>query len=50
MPGDADASSLPSGILEYRFKNDSDETQESVFYFGTRNFMGNGSIGAMDGG
>jgi hypothetical protein len=49
-PPDADASSLPAGALEYRFRNRSDRAQRAIFSFNTRNFMGKGSIGAIDGG
>jgi uncharacterized protein (DUF608 family) len=49
-PPDADASSLPAGALEYRFRNTSDQAQRAVFSFHTRNFMGEGSIGAVEGG
>jgi len=49
-PPDADASSLPAGALEYRFKNTSKKTQRAVFSFNTRNFMGDGSIGSIPGG
>ncbi len=50
-PPDADASSLPVGALEYRFKNTSNKTQKAIFSFNTANFMGRpGSIGPIDGG
>jgi len=52
-PPDADASSLPAGALEYRFKNTSDKVQRAVFSFNARNFMGSnnsGSIGPVMGG
>jgi uncharacterized protein (DUF608 family) len=49
-PPDADASSLPAGALEYRFRNRSDRAQRAVFAFNTRNFMGKGAVGPIDGG
>lgn len=51
-PPDADPSSLPVGMLEYRCKNTSDKLQKAVFSFNTRNFMANkgGSIGPVMGG
>jgi uncharacterized protein (DUF608 family) len=49
-PPDADSSSLPVGALEYRFRNHSDRAQQAVFSFNTRNFMGRGSIGPLEGG
>jgi uncharacterized protein (DUF608 family) len=39
IPGDADNSSLPIGILEYTFENTSGRTIETVFSFNSRNFM-----------
>jgi uncharacterized protein (DUF608 family) len=49
-PGDPDPSSQPVGALEYHFRNTSDQTRKAVFSFNSRNFMGGGSIGAIDGG
>lgn len=49
-PPDPDPSSLPAGALEYRIRNTSGRPQRVVFSFNTRNFMGEGSIGSMDGG
>ena len=51
-PPDADASSLPAGALEYRFKNTSKKPVNAVFSFNTRNFMGDNksSVGSVDGG
>ncbi|HYW77931.1 MAG TPA: GH116 family glycosyl hydrolase, partial [Thermoguttaceae bacterium] len=49
-PPEADPSSLPVGALEYRFTNRSQETRRAVFSLNTRNFMGNGSIGPIEGG
>ncbi len=49
-PPDPDPASLPVGALEYTLKNTSAIKQSGVFSFNTRNFMGNGSIGAIDGG
>ena len=49
-PPDPDPSSLPIGALEYRFHNTSDRVCKAIFSFNTRNFMGNGSIGPIDGG
>lgn len=39
IPGDADNSSLPVGILEYTFENKSDKSLETVFSYNTRNFL-----------
>ncbi len=47
-PGDADSSSIPAGSLEYTLENTSDKPIEAVFSLHTRNFMGKGSIGAID--
>jgi uncharacterized protein (DUF608 family) len=49
-PPDPDPASLPAGGLEYRLKNTSGKTLNGVFSFNTRNFMGNGSIGPVEGG
>lgn len=49
-PPDPDPASLPVGALEYRFKNTSGKAVRAVFSFNTRNFMGKGSIGPVDGG
>ena len=49
-PADPDPSSLPIGALEYRFRNTSDQPRKALFSFNTRNFMGNGSIGPIEGG
>ena len=49
-PADPDPSSLPIGALEYRFRNTSKKSHKAIFSFNTRNFMGNGSIGPIDGG
>lgn len=38
-PPDADASSLPVGALEYHFENTSNEKQEAVFSFHSKNFI-----------
>jgi len=46
VPGDADASSLPVGALEYRFTNDTSRTIEAVFSYNTKQFMGLGSSGS----
>ncbi len=42
VPGDADASSLPVGALEYRFKNPTGRAVEAVFSLNTKNFMETG--------
>lgn len=39
IPGDADNSSLPAGILEYTFENTSGKSLEAVFSYHSRNFM-----------
>jgi uncharacterized protein (DUF608 family) len=39
IPGNADDSSLPVGSLEYRFKNTSDASLETVFSYSAKNFM-----------
>lgn len=39
IPGDADNSSLPVGILEYTFENTSGRELNTTFSFNTRNFM-----------
>lgn len=39
IPGQADDSSLPLGILEYTFENTSADAIESVFTFASKNFM-----------
>lgn len=39
IPGDADQSSLPVGILEYTFENTSRKAVEAVFSYNSRNFM-----------
>jgi len=49
-PADPDPSCLPVGALEYRFRNTSSQPQKAVFSFNARNFMGNGTIGPIDGG
>jgi uncharacterized protein (DUF608 family) len=49
-PPDPDPSSLPAGALEYRLTNLTAVAQRGVFSFNTRNFMGDGSIGPIDGG
>jgi len=49
-PPDPDPASLPVGALEYRLKNTSGKPLQGVFSFNTRNFMGNGSIGPIEGG
>lgn len=49
-PPDADPSSLPVGALEYRFRNRSDRAQKAVFSLNSRNFMGKGPIGPIEGG
>lgn len=49
-PPDADPSSAPVGAMEYRFQNTSQEPLQAVFSWNTRNFLGNGSIGPIDGG
>lgn len=42
IPGDADNSSLPAGVLEYTFENKSGKTLEAVFSYNSRNFMRSG--------
>ncbi len=45
IPGDEDNSSLPGGVLEYQFKNESAQKIEAVFSYNARNFLdGNGRI------
>ncbi len=39
IPGDADNSGLPVGILEYAFENNSGKELQAVFSFHSRNFM-----------
>ncbi len=39
IPNDADNSSLPSGALEYHFRNTSDVPIEAVFSYNARNFI-----------
>ena len=39
IPTDADNSSLPSGALEYKFKNTSNQSVDCVFSFHGKNFM-----------
>jgi len=39
IPGDADASSLPVGALEYRFKNPTSASIEAVFSYNASHFM-----------
>lgn len=39
IPTDADNSGLPAGALEYRFKNNSSQSVDSVFSFHSKNFM-----------
>ncbi len=47
-PGDPDSSSIPAGSLEYTFENVSKAPIEAVFSLNTRNFLGKGSIRAID--
>ena len=42
IPGQADASSLPAGAIEYTFKNTTGETIEAVFSYNSKNFMASG--------
>lgn len=39
IPGDADNSSLPVGVLEYTLENKSNKAIETVFSYNARNFM-----------
>lgn len=39
VPGEADASSLPLGALEYRFANPTNRAISAVFSYNTKNFM-----------
>jgi uncharacterized protein (DUF608 family) len=39
VPGDADASGLPMGVLEYTFKNTTSKMIEAVYSFHSRNFV-----------
>jgi uncharacterized protein (DUF608 family) len=39
IPGDADASGLPAGAVEYRFKNPTSKPLEFVYSFHSRNFL-----------
>ncbi|MGL4943407.1 MAG: GH116 family glycosyl hydrolase [Thermoguttaceae bacterium] len=50
VAGDADASSLPAGSLDYTFTNTSTKPVEAVFSFHARNFMGGDKIEAISGG
>jgi len=45
IPGDADATSLPVGAIEYHFQNDGTEPIEAVYSFHARNFMAEGEEG-----
>ena len=47
IPGDADNSSLPVGVLEYTFENNSGKALETVFSFNSRNFMQEGRRGVV---
>ncbi len=49
-PPEPDPSSLPAGALEYRLRNTSSRPLSGVFSFNTRNFMGDGSVGPIEGG
>jgi len=49
-PGDPDSSSMPAGSLEYTFTNTSGQAVDAVFSVNTRNFMGKGPVGAIEGG
>ena len=42
IPGDADNSSLPTGALEYHFRNRSNKEIEAVFSWNAKNFMRKG--------
>jgi uncharacterized protein (DUF608 family) len=46
IPGDADNSSLPVGVLEYTLENKSGKPLEAVFSFHSRNFMQKGREGS----
>ena len=48
IPGDADNSSLPVGVLEYTFENNSGKSLETVFSFNSRNFMQTGERDAKN--
>ncbi|HEY3370375.1 MAG TPA: GH116 family glycosyl hydrolase [Prolixibacteraceae bacterium] len=51
IPTDEDNSSLPSGAMEYQFKNTSPKTIEAVFSYNARNFIDDkGSILKADNG
>jgi uncharacterized protein (DUF608 family) len=39
VPGDADSSGLPIGVIEYRFKNTTKREIEAVYSFHSRNFL-----------
>jgi uncharacterized protein (DUF608 family) len=39
VPGDEDNSSLPVGVMEYHFKNNSANTVEAVFSYNSQNFI-----------
>ena len=45
VPGDADASSLPVGCIEYRFKNPTGQPIEGTYSFHAENFMAVGDTG-----
>ena len=42
IPGDADSSSLPMASIEYRFKNPTSRSIETVYSFNSVNFMADG--------
>ena len=39
IPGDEDNSSLPAGVFEYSFRNNTDRTLEAVFSWNSRNIL-----------
>lgn len=42
IPTDEDNSSLPAGVLEYSFRNNTKETIDALFSYNSRNFIDNG--------
>jgi len=45
IPGDADATSLPVGAIEYHFQNQGAESIDAVYSFHAQNFMVDGEAG-----
>ncbi|HDJ33788.1 MAG TPA: hypothetical protein ENF21_06785 [Bacteroidetes bacterium] len=47
IPGDADNSSLPVGVLEYTFRNPTDKNQEIIFSYHAPHFLAERSFGRI---